>query len=58
MTQLGISMAVCIFIGVIAGKYADKWLGTAPWLLIIFSIIGAAASFKVFYDIVIKDFKK
>ena len=53
-TQLGISMASCIFVGVIAGKYLDKWLGTSPGFLILGSIIGGAASFKLLYDIAIK----
>lgn len=54
MTQLGITMAVCVFIGVIAGKYLDQWLGTSPWLLIVFSLLGGAAAIKALYDLVIK----
>lgn len=54
LTQLGISMASCVFIGVMAGKLLDQWFGSSPWLLIVFSLIGGAASFKVMYDIVIR----
>jgi len=54
LSQLGISMAVCMFIGVIGGKYLDKWFGTSPIWLILGSVIGGAASFKVLYDIAIK----
>lgn len=53
-TQLGLRMAACIFVGVIAGKYLDRWLGTSPWLLLIFIVLGAISSFKVLYDMVIK----
>ena len=52
--QLGVSMAACIFVGVIAGKYLDIWFGTSPVFLIMGSIIGGVASFKVLYDIAIK----
>ena len=58
LTQLGLSMSVCIILGVLAGKYLDRWLGTSPWLLLVGSLVGAAASFKVLYDIVIKEWNK
>lgn len=54
-TQLGLSMAACVFVGVLAGKLLDRWLGTSPWLLVLFSLIGGAAAFKVMYDIVIRE---
>lgn len=57
-TQLGISMAVCVLIGVLAGKYLDQLLNTSPWLLILGCVIGAAAAFKVMYDLVIKEWMK
>lgn len=55
LTQLGLSMAACVLIGVIVGKYLDKWLGTSPWLLILCSFLGGAASIKVLYDLSIKE---
>ncbi|MCL2538739.1 MAG: AtpZ/AtpI family protein [Oscillospiraceae bacterium] len=58
LTQLGISMAVCVFIGFGAGVLLDRYLGTGPWLLIVFSLIGAGASFKVMYDLAIKGWEK
>lgn len=54
LTQLGLSMAACIFIGVLAGKYLDQFFGISPVALIIGAAIGAAASFKVLYDAAIK----
>ena len=54
-TQLGLSMAACVFIGILIGKLLDGWLKTSPWLLIICAFIGAAAAFKVMYDIIIKE---
>jgi ATP synthase protein I len=53
-SQLGFSMAACVLIGFLAGKYLDVFFGSSPWLLIVFSIIGMCASFRVLYDLTIK----
>ena len=45
-SQVGITMAATIIVGVLLGKYLDRWLGTDPWLLLICSLLGAGASFK------------
>ena len=58
VTQLGLSMAASVFIGVIGGKYLDEWLNTSPWFLLAGVILGTASAFKVMYDIVIKRFLK
>ena len=58
LTQLGLSMATCVIVGVLIGRFLDRWLGTAPWLLILFSFVGAAAAFKTLYDIAIKEWMK
>lgn len=50
VSQLGVTMAVCIIGGFLAGRGLDKWLGTGPWLLILLTLLGVAASFKVMYD--------
>jgi F0F1-type ATP synthase assembly protein I len=51
ITQLGIQMACCVAIGVVAGIFIDRFFGTAPLFIIIFSIIGSSASLKLLYDI-------
>lgn len=33
-------------VGVVVGLLLDRWLGTAPWLLIGFFILGAAAAMR------------
>lgn len=58
MTQLGLSMAVSVAIGVLLGHWLDGKLGTSPWLLILGCVIGAASAFNVLYDYVIKDWMK
>lgn len=39
----GFELAGCILLGLFAGQWVDKRLGTAPWLLILGVFIGAAA---------------
>lgn len=48
-TSLGITLFVCICIGVFLGYYVDQWLGTTPWALIGFSLLGAITGFWSLY---------
>jgi ATP synthase protein I len=41
----GIEFLGAILIGVFAGQWLDKKLGTAPWLLLLGTFLGAAAGF-------------
>ena len=50
LSQIGITIAACIIIGVLLGKFLDDFFGTSPWLLLIFSLLGAAAAFKSMFD--------
>ncbi|WP_205042101.1 AtpZ/AtpI family protein [Rhodoligotrophos defluvii] len=36
-------MAVAVAVGFACGWYLDKWLGTTPWMLLLFLPLGAAA---------------
>lgn len=56
LTQLGLTMACCVLIGLFAGKFLDGLFGTAPLFMLIFTFLGFAAALKVMYDI-IKDWK-
>jgi len=58
VTQLGVSMFACLFLGVIAGRALDNWLNTSPLFLIILILLGAVAAFKVLYDLIIKRWLK
>jgi ATP synthase protein I len=44
-SQIGVSIVVCLFIGVFLGKFLDERLGTSPWLLLTFALLGAASAF-------------
>ncbi|WP_425446175.1 AtpZ/AtpI family protein [Dethiothermospora halolimnae] len=51
ITQIGISMIVPILIGIIFGNFLDNKLGTEVIFLIIFLILGVAASFLNLFKI-------
>lgn len=50
LASMGIAMVVSTFIGLVMGIYLDKYLGTKPWLTIIFLIFGIAAGFRNIYE--------
>ena len=50
-SQVGITMTVCVLLGVFIGRYLDSQLNTTPWLLLLFSFLGAGAAFKSLFDI-------
>lgn len=50
VSQLGVNMSVCIVGGFWLGRRLDQWLGTSPWLLIVFILLGVGAAFKVMFD--------
>jgi len=43
---IGLQLVTATFIGLAMGYFLDKWLGTSPWLLIIFLILGIVAGFR------------
>lgn len=51
LSQIGITIIVCVLIGVFAGRFLDNLFNTTPWLLLVFSFLGAGAAFKYLYDL-------
>lgn len=45
LSSLGITFAASIAIGTVIGIVLDRWLGTSPWLMILFFVFGVAAGF-------------
>ena len=43
-----ISLFAAVVGGLIVGWLLDRWLGTAPWLLVVGLVLGAAAGFYEF----------
>lgn len=44
--RIGIELVVATFIGAGAGVFADKKLGTTPWLTLVGFILGSAAGIR------------
>jgi ATP synthase protein I len=45
VASIGITMVAATLIGLGAGYYADRWLGTSPWLTLVGLLLGIAAGF-------------
>lgn len=43
MSSVGLEMGFAVLIGLLGGRFLDARIGTAPWLLIIGTILGMAA---------------
>jgi ATP synthase protein I len=43
MLRIGIEMVSAVAVGVGIGWLLDAWLGTKPWLMVVFFFMGAAA---------------
>ena len=54
LSQIGITVVACIAIGFFTGRWLDGLLGTSPWLLLLFILLGIGAAFKAVYDIASK----
>jgi ATP synthase protein I len=42
---IGWVLAVSVVGGTLGGYYADRWLGTSPWLTLLGIVLGMAAGF-------------
>ncbi|PWJ47172.1 AtpZ/AtpI family protein [Faecalicatena contorta] len=49
-SQIGITLAATILTGVLLGKFLDDLLGTTPWLLLVFSLLGVGAAIKSLFN--------
>ena len=46
LSSVGIAMVAASFIGLFIGIYLDKWLGTKPWMTLIWLGFGIASGFR------------
>ena len=56
-SALGLEMAISVVIGLAIGYYLDKWLGTSPWLTIVWIGFGFAAGVRSLYRAAVKSEK-
>jgi ATP synthase protein I len=45
LSSIGFALVVATVIGLVGGYWLDRWLGTAPWLMLIGLGFGIAAGF-------------
>ena len=50
LSQIGITIVVCVAVRIFLGWLLDRLLGTSPWLLIVFTLLGIVAAFKSIFD--------
>lgn len=45
-SSVGLEMGLSVTIGLVVGIYMDKWLGTTPWLMLVWLGLGLVAAFR------------
>ncbi len=45
-STIGLEMGFSVAIGGVMGYFLDRWLGTQPWLMLVFLILGTVAAFR------------
>jgi ATP synthase protein I len=45
LTAVGLQFPIAIVLGYLWGRWLDRWLGTHPWLTVVFSLFGIVAGF-------------
>jgi ATP synthase protein I len=48
-SALGLELAISVILGLAIGYYLDKWLGTGPWMTVIWLGFGFAAGVRSLY---------
>jgi ATP synthase protein I len=57
-SALGLELAIAVVIGLAVGHYLDKWLGTGPWMTVIWLGIGFAAGVRSLYRAAVRSGKE
>ena len=45
-SSVGLELGLSVAIGLLIGYYMDKWLGTQPWLMLLWLTFGLIAGFR------------
>ncbi len=54
LSTVGLMFPCSIGVGLVFGYHLDRWLGTGPWLLMLFALLGIAAGFINLFKVVSK----
>ena len=49
LSSLGLVLPSSIAVGLFFGYLLDRWLGTAPWLLLVFTVLGVVSGLLSLY---------
>lgn len=49
--RIGVELVAALVVGGGIGLLLDRWLGTTPWLMLVFFVLGAAAGFMNIYRV-------
>ena len=49
--RIGVDLVAALAVGVGIGVLLDRWLGTSPWFLLLFFVLGAAAGMLNVYRV-------
>lgn len=58
MSSVGICMVASCLIGLAMGYYLDKWLGTSPWLTLIFLGLGITSGFRNIFILTARELRR
>lgn len=50
-SQIGVTIAASVLVGVLLGRFLDNLFGTTPWLLLIFSLLGVGSAIQSLFNI-------
>ncbi len=45
-STMGLELGLSVIVGLLIGQALDNWLGTEPWLLLLFLLLGMVAGFR------------
>ena len=51
MSQIGVTVVICVAMGLFLGRFLDMRLGTSPWLLIMLTLLGCFSAIKALIDL-------
>lgn len=57
LSSIGLLLPSSIAIGLFIGYLLDRWLGTAPWLLLIFTLLGIVSGLLSLFRALKKEIK-
>ena len=51
-SSMGLELGLSVVVGFLIGSWLDEWLGTEPWLLLVFGIAGITAGYRSIFRLV------